>query len=280
MADLVIKKASKRAKKMRVGLSASSGFGKTYSSLLLAKGIVGDLSKVCVIDTERDSASLYADLGEYSVVNLSAPYEPERYIDAIKQLENSGFELIIIDSITHEWAGTGGCLEIHANLGGRFQDWKSVTPRHNAFISAILESKCHIITTVRRKQEYAIDNSSGRAKVEKQGMGEITRDGFEYELDINFEIVNDNHLAKASKDRTKLFDKKPEFIITEETGKQIKEWCNSGISPLDDALRSIRNSKTTNDLMNVYNEFKSLLGEEPDFKEALTKKKEEFIAVK
>lgn len=104
----IIKKAVRKAKKLRVGLSAASGFGKTYSSLLLAKGLCkGDLSKVCVIDSEKDSASLYADLGAYSTINLEAPFSPERYIEAIEAAERAGFEVIIVDSITHEWEGEG-----------------------------------------------------------------------------------------------------------------------------------------------------------------------------
>ena len=274
--SFVIKKASKKAKKMRIGVAAPSGHGKTYSSLLIAKGLCDDWSKICVIDSERDSASLYADLGAYSVINLEAPFTPERYIEAITAVEQAGFEVAIIDSTTHEWAGSGGCLEIHATLGGRFQDWAKVTPRHNAFIDKILTSSCHVITTVRKKQEYSIDTSSGKPKVEKQGLGDVTRDGFEYELDLAFEIVNDKHLAKASKDRTGLFANQPEALITEETGKMLKEWANNGASVLDDALSNLRKAKDLKELVNVFNAFNSLVGEEPDFKEALAKRKQDF----
>ena len=105
--SFIIKKASKQAKKLRILLSASSGSGKTYSGLLLANGIVGDWSKVCVIDTERDSASIYSDFGEFNTISLDAPYTPERYIQAITAAEEAGMEVIIIDSITHEWDGSG-----------------------------------------------------------------------------------------------------------------------------------------------------------------------------
>lgn len=108
MSEFIIKKATKKAKKLRLGLSAAAGFGKTYGALLVAKGLSGgDLSKVCVIDTERDSASLYADMGDYSTIALNAPYTPERYIDAITAAESAGFNVIIVDSITHEWDGPG-----------------------------------------------------------------------------------------------------------------------------------------------------------------------------
>lgn len=225
-----LKQSQRQQVRLKLGLSGASGFGKTYSALQLAYGMTEDWSKIAVIDTENSSASLYSDLGNYNVLDLQTPYSPERYIQAIELCENSGIEVIIIDSITHEWNGTGGCLDIHEKLGGRFQDWANVTPRHQAFINKILQSTCHIITTTRRKIDYSLDiASNGKTQVVKHGTKEITRDGFEYELTINFELVNENHLAKASKDRTGLFMNRPEFIITSETGKIILDWCNSGI---------------------------------------------------
>lgn len=224
-----LKQSQRQQVKLRLGLSGASGFGKTKSALLLAYGMTQDWSKIAVIDTENSSASLYSDLGNYNVLDLQAPYSPERYIQAIELCEKSGIEVIIIDSASHEWNGTGGCLEIHEKLGGRFQDWANVTPRHQAFINKILQSSCHIITTTRRKIDYSLDvGSNGKTQVVKHGTKEITRDGFEYELTINFELINENHLAKASKDRTGLFMNKPEFIITSDTGNMILEWCNSG----------------------------------------------------
>jgi hypothetical protein len=224
-----LKQSQRQQVKLRLGLSGASGFGKTKSALLLAYGMTQDWSKIAVIDTENSSASLYSDLGNYNVLDLQAPYSPERYIQAIVLCEKSGIEVIIIDSASHEWNGIGGCLEIHEKLGGRFQDWANVTPRHQGFINKILQSTCHIITTTRRKIDYSLDvGSNGKTQVVKHGTKEITRDGFEYELTINFELINENHLAKASKDRTGLFMNKPEFLITSNTGKMILEWCNSG----------------------------------------------------
>jgi hypothetical protein len=226
-----LRKATRQKAKIRLGLSAVSGGGKTYSALLLALGLCSDWSKIAVIDTENNSADLYAHLGDYNVLPLVAPYAPERYIEAIKSCEQAGMEVIIIDSITHEWDGKGGCLQIVDQLGGKYQDWGKVTPRHQAFIDTILQSTCHILTTVRRKQDYEMSKVDGRMKVEKAGLKEVTREGFEYELTVNLEI-DVNHNASASKDRTGLFAGKPSFVPTIETGKLIKEWCDSGAEPL------------------------------------------------
>jgi len=244
--------------KLRLGISGASGFGKTYSALQLAYGMTQDWSKIAVIDTENSSASLYSDLGNFNVLNLNPTYSPERYIEAIHICEKANMEVVIIDSITHEWQGEGGCLQIHEQLGGRFQDWARVKPRHQKFIDAILQSKCHIITTTRRKTDYSLDvGSNGKSKVVKHGTKEITSEGFEYELSVNFELINENHLCKVSKDRTNLFQKMPEFIITSDVGKKLKAWCNQGIS-LDDVKKEIKSTTTLEGLRHLYQKYNSL----------------------
>lgn len=250
--------AQRKQVKLRIGLSGASGFGKTYSALLLAYGMTNDYSKIAVIDTENGSANLYAHLGDFNVLELNAPYSPEAYIKAIEFCESEGMEVIIIDSITHEWNGNGGCLDLHEKLGGRFQDWAKITPRHQAFLDKILDSKCHIITTTRRKTDYSMDlDSNGKSKVVKHGTKEITRDGFEYELTLSFELINENHLAKASKDRTGLFMNKPEFVINSATGKKLLNWCNEGIS-LDKVTEEINRCETLEGLKHIYKKYPSL----------------------
>lgn len=228
-----LRKATRKKAKIRLGLSAVSGAGKTYSALLVAKGICGDWSKIAIIDSENNSADLYAHLGDYNVLPIHAPFSPERYVEAIKACEKAGMEVIIVDSITHEWDGKGGCLEIVESLGGKYQDWAKVTPRHQKFMEAILQSPCHIITTVRRKQDYEmVKDNNGKVKIEKAGLREITREGFEYELTINLELDTLHH-ASASKDRTGLFMGKPVFIPSEKTGELIAAWCEQGEEAFD-----------------------------------------------
>jgi hypothetical protein len=250
-------KAERHQVKLRLGLSGASGFGKTMSALLLAYGITENWSKICVVDTENNSASLYSHLGDYNVLTLNEPYSPERYIEAISICEEQGMEVIIIDSITHEWQGNGGCLSIHEKLGGRFQDWAKVSPRHQSFIDKILNSTAHIITTVRRKIDYSLDtNGNGRTTVIKHGTKEITREGFEYELTVNFELINDKHLVSVSKDRTGLFMNKPEFVINSATGRKLKNWCNTG-KPLEDIKQEILTARTEEDLKIIYDSYKN-----------------------
>jgi hypothetical protein len=223
-----LRKAERKQAKMRVGVTAPSGGGKTYSALLLARGLSTAWDKVALIDTENGSGELYAHLGPYNVITLDPPFTPERYIEAIQACEAAGMETIIVDSATHEWDGSGGCLEIYNKLGGKYQDWAKITPRHQKFLDAILGSDCHIVTTTRRKQDYEMEKSSdGRVRVEKVGMKEVQRDGFEYELTLNFEL-DIRHNAIASKDRTGCFMDRPALVITEETGRTLKTWCEMG----------------------------------------------------
>lgn len=253
-----LQQAQRSQVKLRIGLSGPSGYGKTYSALLLAFGITQDWKKIAVIDTENNSASLYSHLGDFNVLSLEEPYSPQRYIEALKTCEMANMEVIIVDSISHEWQGKGGCLEMHEKLGGRFQDWAKITPYHNSFVDGILQSKCHVITSTRRKVDYSLDRDmSGKTKVMKLGTKEITREGFEYELTVNFELINDNHLVKASKDRTGLFMNKPEFIINQSTGKKLKDWCTDGVS-IEKIKNEISQCHNLAGLKHIYDKYSSV----------------------
>ncbi len=225
-----LKIAKKEDIKLRVGISGNSGTGKTYSALLMAYGITGDWTKVAIIDTENMSADLYANLGPYNVLNLFEPFSPERYRTAIKSCENANMEVIIIDSISHEWNGPGGCLEMQSKMGGRFTDWARITPLHQGFLQQILTSKCHIITTTRRKVDYSmVMSDNGKSQIVNRGTKEVTRDGYEYELTVNFELINNLHQAKVSKDRTGIFGNKGKFMITSNTGRLLEAWTKSNV---------------------------------------------------
>lgn len=227
-----IRKAARQKAKLRVGMSGPSGSGKTLSALLLAKGIVqGRLEKVTIIDTENGSADLYSHIGGYNIISLQAPYTPEKYIEALEACDKAGMELVIIDSVSHEWDGKGGLLESNELLaqtkfkGNTWAAWSVTTPRHQRFLETIVGSKMHIITTARSKTDTIQTEDK---KIKKVGLKEIQREGFEYELTLNFNIDREGHYAVASKDRTGIFSERDPFIITEETGKTLLEWAESG----------------------------------------------------
>lgn len=234
-----LKKAKRQQVKLRLNISAPSGAGKTMSALLMAKGLVNDWSKIAVIDTENGSASLYSHLGDFNVIDLQSPFTPEKYIQALTACTNAGMEAIIIDSSSHEW----NCLleenELLAQTnfrGNTWSAWSKSTPRHDKFVNAVLHSPAHVITCTRSKMETVMGEGK---KVHKVGMKDVQREGWEYELTVSLNLDRETHLATPSKDRTNLFEGKMPFLITEETGKLIKDWCEQGvvISSLEERIK-------------------------------------------
>jgi len=221
-------KATRAKSKLRLALEGPSGSGKTWGALTLAKGIGG---KVAVIDTERGSASLYSHLLEFDTLELNPPFSPERFKQAIKTAETAGYEVLIIDSITHEWHGSGGCLEINDQIaqtkfrGNTWSAWSETKPRHRAFLDALIQSPLHIIATMRSKTETAMNDDK---KIVRLGMKAQQEEGAEYEFTTVLTLSHSNHLVMATKDRTGLFkgDPKP---LTVETGTMLLDWLNSGV---------------------------------------------------
>ncbi len=285
---MILKKATRKQVKLKLGLSAVSGGGKTYSALLIARGLASDWNKIAVIDTENDSASLYSHLGEYNTISLSAPFSPERYIEAIQACEKAGMEVIIIDSITHEWDGKGGIIDISNGMSGNsFTNWGKLTPRHQSFIDAILQSKSHCITCVRRKQDYEMNkDGNGKLTVQKMGLKEVTREGYEYEVTVNLEL-DIKHNASASKDRTGLFLGKPEFVPTIQTGEMLKQWCEEGVEAEDKgeitnythACNAIKKASTIDELKSTWKRIAKEVQSHPAVEDCKNAKKLELAPV-
>jgi hypothetical protein len=275
----IFKRASRSAKKLKVLISAPTGRGKTYSALCLARGISSSWGSILVIDTENDSASLYTHLcgneDTFFTQSISAPFSPEKFISIIQDAEKQGIETIIIDSSTHEWEGAGGCLSIQQDLGGRFQDWKTVTPRHQAFLNTIIQCKCHVICTARKEEGYVIEGN----RPVKVGLKDKQREGFAYEFDLCFTIDNDKHLASVTKNRTGLFVDSPEFKITEKHGKELLDWSNAGGNKLSQAVDMVNRSTTLAELSTIWNEYKDLQSDEL-FKNAISAKKQLLVEEK
>lgn len=220
-----LKTATRTKLTIKLGLQGLPASGKTYSALLLAFGLTGTWEEVAVIDTESQSSNLYAHLGAFNVLPLAAPFSPERYIEALRYCEQAGMKTVIIDSLSHEWSGQGGLLETHGRMpGNSFTNWNKITPRHSALIEAILQSPLHIITTIRSKQGYVLNERNGKVVPEKVGLKGVQREGLDYELTVVFEL-DKRYQATVTKDRTGIFQHKPPFRITPETGRKIKAWC-------------------------------------------------------
>ena len=275
----MFKKAERKQAKLRLALAGPSGSGKTYSALLLAQGLGG---RIAVLDTEHGSASLYADLVDFDAMELHAPYSPERYIEVIAAAEQAGYETLVIDSYSHEWTGSGGCLEINESVahqkfrGNTWAAWNETTPRHRKLTDKILTSSMHIICTMRSKTETV--QGEGK-KILKLGMKSEQRDGTDYEFTVVLDLTHDGHTATASKDRTKLFDQ-PE-LISADTGRRLLAWLNSGLNPEDrakeqlvDALADIANAPDMAALESAYNAGRVIVHGFDNLKPALVAAKE------
>lgn len=195
------KRATKQTSRLRLALIGPAGSGKTFTSLLLAKALGG---KVAVIDTERGSASKYADLADFDVLELSESFHPARYVEAIRDAEAGGYATLIIDSLSHAWIGKDGGLDLHDKAVDRqktknsFTAWGEVTPHHNALVQALIGCRCHVIATMRSKTEYVLDEKN---KPRKVGMAPVMRDGVEYEFDVVGDMDVDNNTLVVTKTR-------------------------------------------------------------------------------
>lgn len=244
MNQLKVEKAQREKIKIPILLSGVSGSGKTVSALLIAFGIVSSMfpdmseeeqwSKIGLIDTEHRRASLNTNveisgqhIGAFEVVNLDEPFSIDRYETAFNLLLNAECEVVIIDSISHNWEGKGGLLEEVDKLGGRFSDWNKVKPIEDRFRSLAINDKVHVISTTRVKQDYIMEiNEKGKTAPRKVGLKMIQKDNLEYEFAVSFRIEQ-GAVAYPMKDNSNIFSEPK--ILSVEDGRKLYEWSEIGI---------------------------------------------------
>ena len=203
------RKAERSQQKLRAAIDGPSGAGKTYSAIRLGFALIdaGLGSRLALIDTENGSASLYAGEApdgkpwEFDSLKLDQ-FNPDQYVAAIDAAEKAGYDVIVIDSLSHAWVGKGGALDIvDQKSGNKFAAWKDVTPIHRKMIDKIITSKAHVIATMRSKTEYVLEpNEKGQMVPRKIGVAPVQRDGMEYEFDV-YGSVDWSHQIKISKSR-------------------------------------------------------------------------------
>ena len=228
---MAFRKAQRKQAKLRLAITGPAGSGKTYSALLLAFGLGG---KIAMIDTENGSGDLYAQLGDYDICSLNAPYDPRRYLQLIHEAEQAKYDIIIIDSLSHAWSGQGGLLDLQNRLtetkyrGNSYNAWRDITPLQNMLVDALIASPCHIIATMRSKTEYVQNKAeNGRTEIRKVGLAPVQREGIDYEFGTVFDL-SPEHLTVVSKDRTGLFGDDI-FTVNQDTGKKLRQWLDAGV---------------------------------------------------
>ena len=223
--------AAKTQRKARIAVIGPAGCGKTMTSLLLARGLAGDKGRIGVVDTEHGSASLYSRVVAFDKIEFKPPFTPARYSAAVKAVSAAGYDVLICDSMSQEWNGEGGVLQMveanKARIRNDFAAWNGPSQEHEAFIQTVVGLPMHVISTFRSKTEYSLVTENGRTKVEKLGMGAITRDQAEYEYDLVLEMTLD-HKAVVTKSRISEF---ADQVITKpdsETGAKLRAWLDDG----------------------------------------------------
>ena len=226
-------KAEKKRVKLKMAVQGPSGSGKTWAALSLATNIWSG-GKICLVDTENESASLYADRFEFDTIPLHPPFHTARYEACIDAAIAGGYDVLIIDSITPQWDGEGGILRRKEELDQRpgsnsYTNWAAFTPEHTRFKEKIQQAPIHIITTMRSKQDYVLQqNDKGKSKPVKIGMAPIQREGFDYEFSLVFDVQMD-HKAIADKNRTGLFGTDVLDLSDPSVSQQLRAWLDSGV---------------------------------------------------
>ena len=230
---MAFQKATKKQAKLRMALIGPSGSGKTMTALKIATALG---NRVALIDTERGSASKYADKFSFDTCEL-ASFHPDKYIEAIKEAE-SGYDVLIIDSLSHAWTGKDGALELvdraaKRQSGNSFGAWRDVTPLHNALVDAIVGAKCHIIATMRSKTEYVQEkNAQGKTEIRKVGMAPVQRDGLEYEFDVVGDLDFTNNLI-ISKSRCEALTGAQILKAGPEVAATLQAWLTDGAAVVE-----------------------------------------------
>jgi hypothetical protein len=187
---MAFKVATKEKSRLRLAIDGPSGSGKTFTALAVATAMAGPKGRVAVLDSERGSASKYADRFRFIVDDMEN-HHPETYIAGIRAAADLGVEVLVIDSLSHAWMGKDGALEqvdkaaARSQSGNSFAAWREVTPMHNKLVDAILQAPMHVIVTMRSKTEYVLEtNDKGKQVPRKIGLAPVQRDGLEYEFDV------------------------------------------------------------------------------------------------
>lgn len=265
MAKFEFKKATKKAAKGRLSLIGPSGSGKTFWALGIASRL-GE--RVAVIDTEHGSASKYADRFEFETLQLES-FSPATYVQAIEAAENEGFDVIVIDSLSHAWMGKDGALEQvdkaaeRSSSGNSFAAWRKVTPMHNDLVEAMVGCRSHLIATMRTKTEYVLqENEKGKKEPKKIGLQPVQRDGLEYEFDAvcDLELEHNNLIVGKTRCpalRSRVFQANHDE--PEDAGLQfglvfsawLTDGTDSGASPVDEFLRRFRQCVSVDDVRSI-----------------------------
>src|SRR5579883_1261237 len=249
MAILHFQKAVREGAPVLIALYGESGSGKTYSALKLARGLVGPQGRICVIDTERKRARVYANIGApWDHAELTPPFSPERYIEALAEAEAAKYDAVVIDSASHEWDSIGGILEIADEnprlVGKGLVQWAKPKARHKKWVQALVRAGCHVILCLRAKEKMAQKkDEKGQDIIVSTGFVPIQDKRFIYEVTCQLFLP-----TNPDKRGVPIVEKAPEDLlgafpageqISEKTGERIRQWLRGG-AVVDDRYERVK----------------------------------------
>ena len=233
-----IKRATRVGIRPLIGIYAESGCGKTYSALLLARGFAGPKGKIVMVDSESGRGSLYADVlpGGYDTVELSQPFSPSRYIEAIDTVEASNPAIGIIDSGSHEWEGIGSVLDMAAEIESKsgkpgLHCWRTPKMEHAKFMLRLLQSSIPWIVCLRAKYKSRQTKVDGKTAIVKdEATSPIQDESFIFEMTAHFEILQSHNIivTKCSHpELRKCFPENQKEPISIKHGELLAAWCQN-----------------------------------------------------
>lgn len=234
-----VRKAERQGARLLIQLSGVSGSGKTYSALQLAYGLAGgDASKIVLIDTENRRGSLYANAlpQPFNIIDFYAPFSPDRYIEAIDAAVAAGAEVIVIDSVTHEWESEGGCEWI-ANQS-RFPDWKRAKALHKRFMTHMLQSSAHIIACTRAREKVDFSDQKNPRPL---GIQPIQEKNFSFEATVSLMMHDQGRrqdVLKCPAELQGIMGRGSDYI-TARDGKALRDWVDGAVK-VDPAVEQAR----------------------------------------
>ena len=255
MSVINIREAKREGARLVIGLAGISGSGKTYTALQLAFGLANfDSRKVGLLDTENRRGSLYANalrdakgvVQPFLVGDLEPPFSPRRYVDAIMEFQRAGVEVLVIDSATHEWEGTGGCEEIAHAQNPRLPDWATAKREHKAFMNAALQCNMHIVFCIRAREKVKIEKVNGRTEVTPLGIMPVCEKNFMFEMTASLMMMDEGRLQDVMKCPAELRDilGRSEGYLTPADGKALRDWVDGGVK-IDPEIEHARNTLRT-----------------------------------
>lgn len=235
------RKATRRKGVAKIALVGSSGSGKTWTSIEIMKGLVGN-GNFAVADTENGSAELYSHLADFDIAIIEPDYSMNKFLEVTELAQENGYKGLIVDGISPFWIGKGGLLDqknaIEKRGKNSFTAWADITPLYNQMVATILNAKLHLICTMRAKTQYDMVTENGVTRVVKQGLAPMQRDELDFEFLAVF-MLDQQHKAMASKDRTSLFANRGIFDIGKQTGIEIKNWLESGAEVPEEEYKEV-----------------------------------------